>query len=230
VIFEQGRGWYTTEPFSEPEIFDFPGGIGPVECVNVEHEEVLMMPRWLEADRVTFKYGLGREFIDVLKTLHKLGLDRTEPVGVRGLSVADGQGGSGSTGNVRVSPRDVVAACLPDPATLGGSMHGATCAGLYVRGTGKDGRHREVYLSHVVDNVDSMRDYRAQCVVWQTAVNPAVALELLASGAWSGAGVVGPETFDAVPYLELLKAPSPQGYGSPWTLQELTQPPTQPDQ
>ena len=116
VIFERDRGWYTTEPFSESEIFDFPGGIGPVECVNVEHEEVLMMPRWLEADRVTFKYGLGREFIDVLKTLHKLGLDRTDPVGVRGLSNPAGDGGAVPGGNVLVSPRDVVAACLPDPA------------------------------------------------------------------------------------------------------------------
>jgi saccharopine dehydrogenase-like NADP-dependent oxidoreductase len=225
VIFERDRGWYTTEPFSEPEIFDFPGGIGPVECVNVEHEEVLMMPRWLEADRVTFKYGLGSEFIDVLRTLHKLGLDRTDPVSVKGLSAGGAHGGIVPTGNVMVSPRDVVAACLPDPATLGDAMHGATCAGLYVRGT-KDGRPREAYLSHVVDNADSMRDYHAQCVVWQTAVNPAVALELLASGTWSGSGVVGPETFDAVPYLELLKAPTPQGYDSPWTLQELTNPPT----
>src|SRR5215213_852203 len=27
--------WSTTAPFSEPEVFDFPEGIGPVECVNV---------------------------------------------------------------------------------------------------------------------------------------------------------------------------------------------------
>jgi saccharopine dehydrogenase (NAD+, L-lysine forming) len=40
VIWERGRGWFTTEPFSEPEVFTFPAGIGPVECVNVEHEEV----------------------------------------------------------------------------------------------------------------------------------------------------------------------------------------------
>ena len=59
VIWEPDRGWYVTEPFSEPEVFDFPGGIGPVECVNVEHEEVLLMPRWIDAQRVTFKYGLG---------------------------------------------------------------------------------------------------------------------------------------------------------------------------
>ncbi|WP_200918481.1 saccharopine dehydrogenase family protein, partial [Leifsonia sp. Leaf264] len=39
VIWEKDAGWFTTAPFSEPEVFDFPGGIGPVECVNVEHEE-----------------------------------------------------------------------------------------------------------------------------------------------------------------------------------------------
>src|SRR3954452_10772516 len=85
VIWEADRpggGWYTTAPFSEPEVFDFPGGIGPVECVHVEHEEVLLMPRWVRARRVTFKYGLGAEFIGVLRTLHTLGLDRTDPVAV----------------------------------------------------------------------------------------------------------------------------------------------------
>jgi saccharopine dehydrogenase (NAD+, L-lysine-forming) len=44
VVFEEGKGWFTTEPFSEPEIFEFPEGIGKVECVNVEHEEVLLVP------------------------------------------------------------------------------------------------------------------------------------------------------------------------------------------
>ncbi len=203
VIWEKERGWFTTEPFSEPEVFDFPGGIGPVECVNVEHEEVLLMPRWVDAQRVTFKYGLGAEFIDVLQTLHKLGLDRTDPVNVRGMSV---------------SPRDLVAACLPDPSTLGDRMSGATCAGLYVTGTGPDGAPRAVYLSHVVDNAWSMAEYGSQCVVWQTAVNPAVALELLAGGAWSGQGVLGPEAFDAVPFLELLAG----AYASPWELSDRT--------
>ena len=171
VIWEAGRGWYVTEPFSEPEIFDFPGGIGPVECVNVEHEEVILMPRWVEAKRVTFKYGLGAEFIDVLRTLRKLGLDKTAPVPVRGTPA-----GGGAAAKVLVSPRDLVAACLPDPAFLGEKMHGATCAGVWVTGTGKDGEPREVYLYHVVDNQETMREYGAQCVVWQTAVNPVVAL------------------------------------------------------
>ncbi len=200
VIWEEARGWFTTPPFSEPEVFDFPEGIGPVECVNVEHEEVLLVPRWVKAKRVTFKYGLGDEFINVLKVLHQLGLDRTDKLRV---------------GGVEVSPRDVVAAALPDPATLGDRMHGKTCAGTWVTGTGKDGKPREVYLYHVVDNDWSMREYGSQAVVWQTAVNPVVALELLSTGAWSGTGVLGPEAFDAKPFLDLLT-----DYGSPWGMRE----------
>jgi saccharopine dehydrogenase (NAD+, L-lysine-forming) len=202
VIWEKGRGWFTTAPFSEPEVFDFPEGIGPVECVNVEHEEVLLVPRWIDCNRVTFKYGLGDEFIGVLKTLNKLGLDSKEPVSVRGAEVA---------------PRDVVAAALPNPATLGDRMHGKTCAGTHVTGTGKNGEPRSTYLYHVSDNAQTMREYGSQAVVLQTALNPVVALELLANGAWSGAGVLGPEAFDAVPFLDLLAA-----YGEPHGQLELT--------
>lgn len=203
VVYEAGRGWFTTPPFSEPEVFDFPDGIGPVECVNVEHEEVLLIPRWVRAGRVTFKYGLGDAFINTLKVLHQTGLDRTTPVEV-----------PGPDGRVKVSPRDVVAACLPDPATLGERMHGKTCAGTWVKGV-KAGEPREVYLYHVVDNQWSMREYGSQAVVWQTAINPVVALELIATGAWKDSGVLGPEALPPVPFLDLLTE-----YGSPWGQRE----------
>jgi saccharopine dehydrogenase-like NADP-dependent oxidoreductase len=202
VIWEKERGWFTTAPFSEPETFDFPEGIGPVECVNVEHEEVLLVPRWVDCRRVTFKYGLGDEFIDVLQTIHKLGLDRTEPVRVRGGEV---------------SPRDVVAACLPDPATLAERMTGKTCAGTWVTGTGIDGNAREVYLYHVVDTEETFAKDGAQAVVWQTAINPVIAFELASSGTWSDVGVLGPEAFDPMPFMDLLN-----DYGSPWGMQERT--------
>jgi saccharopine dehydrogenase (NAD+, L-lysine-forming) len=201
LIWERERGFHTTAPFSEPEIFEFPEGIGKVECVNVEHEEVVLIPRWVDCERVTFKYGLGNEFIAVLRTLHMLGLDSTEPV---------------SVGGVEVSPRDVVAAVLPDPATLGDRMTGRTCAGTWVRGTGRDGNPRSTYLYHVVDNAYTMREYGSQAVVWQTAINPAVALELLDRGEWKGTGVLGPEAFSAEPFLALLAE-----YGAPHGVMEL---------
>ena len=202
IIWEKGRGWYTTAPFSEPETFEFPAGIGPVECVNVEHEEVLLMPRWVDAKRVTFKYGLGDEFIGVLKTIHMLGRDSTKLI---------------SVGGEKVAPRDVVAACLPDPAEIGHLMHGVTCAGTWVTGTGKDGAPREVYLHHAVDNDWCMSEYDSQAVVWQTAINPVLALELLDSRAWSGVGLLGPEALPADPFLQLLA-----DSGAPWGLDERT--------
>ncbi len=195
LIWERDGGFRTTAPFSEPETFVFPEGIGPIECVNVEHEEVVLVPRWVDCNRVSFKYGLGDEFIGVLKTLHLLGLDATEPVDVRGTPVA---------------PRDLVAAALPNPAELGDRMSGRTCAGTLVTGTGKDGRPRATYLHHVVDNEETMARDGSQAVVWQTAINAVIALELLQTHVWAGVGVLGPEAFDAVPFLELLA-----DYGAP---------------
>ena len=203
LVWEKERGFYTTEPFSEPELFEFPEGIGVIECVNVEHEEVVLVPREIDCRRVTFKYGLGAEFIGVLQTLHKLGLDSTEPVRVRSA-------GGGPSASVDVAPRDMVAAALPDPATLGDRMRGKTCAGTLVTGKLKDGTEGAVYLYHVADNERTMEEYGHQAVVLQTALNPVIALELLAAGTWEGTGVLGPESFPPDPFLELLA-----DYGEP---------------
>jgi saccharopine dehydrogenase (NAD+, L-lysine-forming) len=186
VIWEQDRGWYTTPPFSEHELFEFPEGIGKVDVVNVEHEEVLLVPRWVKAKRVTFKYGLGDQFIGVLKTLHMLGLDSKEKINVKGSQVA---------------PRDLVAAALPDPAHLGDKMHGKTCAGTWIKGR-KGGRARQVYLYQVADNAQCMKRWGCQAVVAQTAFNPVIGWDLLEHGQWKGVGVLGPEAFDAVPFME----------------------------
>ena len=199
VIFEEGKGWFTTAPFSEPEVFDFPE-IGPVEVVNVEHEEVLLVPRWVKAKRVTFKYGLGDEFIGVLKTLHMLGLDNKEKINVKGVQVA---------------PRDVVAACLPDPAHLGDKMRGKTCAGTWVKGT-KDGKKKEVYLYQVADNEECMKAWGCQAVVAQTAFSAVIAMDLLEHGQWKGVGVLGPEAFEPTVFMEKMA-----DYGFPYGIKEM---------
>lgn len=199
VIWEAEKGWYTTEPFSEPEVFEFPEGIGKIECVNVEHEEVLLIPRWIKCKRVTFKYGLGDQFINVLKTLKMLGLDNKEPIKVK---------------DVWVAPRDVVAACLPDPAHLGDKMFGKTCAGTWVKGI-KDGKPRQVYIYQVADNEECMRRLGCQAVVAQTAFNPVIGWELLEHGIWKGVGVLGPEAFDPIPFMERMES-----YGFPYQIKE----------
>ena len=200
VIWEKDKGWFTTEPFSEHETFDFPE-IGPMDVVNVEHEEVLLVPRWVKARRVTFKYGLGDEFIKVLKTLHMLGLDNKEKIKVKGSEIA---------------PRDVVAACLPDPAHLGEKMHGKTCAGTWVKGI-KDGQPREVYLYQVADNQECMEKWGCQAVVAQTAFSAVIAMDLLQHGQWKGTGVLGPEAFAPDPFMGKMA-----DYGFPYGIKEMT--------
>jgi saccharopine dehydrogenase-like NADP-dependent oxidoreductase len=200
VIWEKDRGWYTTKPFSEPEVFEFPEGIGKVEVVNVEHEEVLLIPRWVKAGRVTFKYGLGDKFIGVLQTLHMLGLDSKEKINVKGIQVA---------------PRDVVVAALPDPAHLGDKMHGKTCAGTWVRGR-KDGRTREVYLYQVADNAQCMQRWGCQAVVAQTAFSPVIGWDLLEHGQWKGKGVLGPEALDPSSFMDKMAE-----YGFPHGMKEM---------
>jgi saccharopine dehydrogenase-like NADP-dependent oxidoreductase len=200
VIWEKETGWYTTAPFSEPEIFEFPEGIGKIEVVNVEHEEVLLMPRWVKCKRATFKYGLGDQFIGVLKTLHMLGLDNKDKINVKGVQVA---------------PRDVVAACLPDPAHLGDKMSGKTCAGTWVKGK-KNGRERQVYLYQVADNAECMKTWGCQAVVAQTAFSAVIGWDLLEHGVWKGTGVLGPEAFDPDPFMAKMA-----DYGFPYGIKEM---------
>jgi saccharopine dehydrogenase (NAD+, L-lysine-forming) len=200
VIWEKERGWFTTEPFSEPETFEFPEGIGKIECVNVEHEEVLLVPRWIKCKRVTFKYALGDQFIGVLKTLHMLGLDNKEPIKVK---------------DVMVAPRDVVAACLPDPAHLGDRMFGKTCAGTWVKGA-KDGKPKQVYIYQVADNEECMKRLGCQAVVAQTAFNAVIGWDLIEHGVWKGSGIFGPEAFDPVPFMAKMVQ-----YGFPYGIKEM---------
>ena len=191
IIWEDGD-WHTTPPFSAPEMFPFPEGVGEVECVNVEHEEVTMLPRWLPGGRAlkkaTFKYALGSDFIDKLKTIHALGMDRTDKVRVKGVDVA---------------PRDVLAAITPDPAQVGDRMIGRAIVGTWVIGR-KDGAPREVFLYQMTDAQQCWRELGLGAVAWQTGFNPVLAMELLATGAWSGTGVVAPEALDPDPYMSVM--------------------------
>jgi saccharopine dehydrogenase (NAD+, L-lysine-forming) len=144
---------------------------------------------------------LGDKFISILRTLHMLGLDSKEPLNVKGTQIA---------------PRDVVAAALPDPARLGDKMQGKTCAGTWVRGT-KNGEPREVYLFQVADNADCMKRWGCQAVVAQTAFGAVIAWDLLEHGEWKGAGVLGPEAFDSVPFMAKMA-----DYGFPYGIKEMT--------
>ncbi|MDR3294590.1 MAG: saccharopine dehydrogenase NADP-binding domain-containing protein [Clostridiales Family XIII bacterium] len=189
VIWEKGKCWFTTERFSEPEIFFFPGGIGDVEVVNVEHEEVLLVPRVIDCKRVTFKYGVPREMRQLLLNLEAVGMaDKEKKIKV---------------GDAEIAPRDFLVKVVPSPVESSNQMVGQGCAGTWVTGT-KDGKKRSVYLYQVADNQDCIKKYTTNSVVAQTAAAPVIMLELVAKGIWDKKGVYGPESFNPDPFIERL--------------------------
>ena len=200
IIWEADKGWRTVPPFSEPEPFWLPEGIGAVEVAHVEHEEVISIGRSAAhlkgVKKATFKYALGDEFINAIEVFKAVNLDNKQKIKV---------------GDVMVAPRDVVAAAAPDPIEIGKRYVGKTAAGTWFRGK-KDGLTREIYLYQVADNQECVEKYDQQVVQAQTAFTPVVLWELMAAGKWAGykgnpeSGVRCPEEFCADDYVALMPA------------------------
>lgn len=201
MVYDKSKGgFYCTEPFADAEIFDFPEGIGPLEVVNIEHEEVAYVPKYIDCDKVTFKYCLGDEFISMLKYLKALNLNRSDTT----IKI----------GECDIVPLDFVAKCAPNPVEIGRKMVGKTCVGTWVLGT-KDGMDRSIFMYQSTDNQECLKRLDCQAVVAQTAFAPAITLELLAKGIWKDTGVYSLEYFDPDPFIKRMEA-----YGFPGAMVE----------
>ena len=192
VEFDADKGGFIVErPFAGQERFSMPEGVVENTLVKVEHEEVVTLPRYLEQyglKKATFKISLDDSLITALKVLDKLGLRSIHPVQV---------------GDVKVVPRDVVAACAPQPKDLGDEMHGMMLVGVHCIGK-KNGDHKEYFIYQPFDNQESMKIWGSQAVVAQTGFGAALSIELVGKGIWKDQGVFSPEYFDPKPYLRLM--------------------------
>ncbi|WP_235248990.1 saccharopine dehydrogenase family protein [Faecalicatena contorta] len=192
VEYDASRGGFLVErPFAGKEIWEMPDGVGKNTLVKVEHEEVVTMPRYLKQyglQRATFKISLDENLITALKVIDKLGLRSIHPVRI---------------GETQVIPRDVVAACAPQPKDIGSEMTGEMLVGVQCIGK-KDGEDRSYFLYQAFDNQESMKRWGSQAVVAQTGFGAALAIELIGKGIWKDAGVYSPEYFDPLPYMKLM--------------------------
>ena len=193
VEYDEARGGLLVEkPFAGREVFEMPEGVGKNTLVKVEHEEVVTFARYLKEyglKRASFKISLDENLITALKVLDHLGLRSIHPVDV---------------GGVTVIPRDVVAACAPQPRDIGDEMIGKMLVGVHCIGQ-KGGEEKEYFLYQPFDNQESMREWGSQAVTMQTGFGAALAIELIGRGIWREAGVFSPEYFDPRPYLELMR-------------------------
>ncbi len=192
VEYNKAKGGYVVEDaFAGEETFTMPGEFGENTLVKVEHEEVVTMSKYLAeygVENVTFKIALDETLINALKVLDKLGLRSIHPVNV---------------GGVNVVPRDVVAACAPQPKDIKDEMMGGMCVGVHCIGE-KDGQPKEIFMYQPFDNQQSIKNWGMQAVVAQTGFGAALSLELIAKGIWQDNGVFSPEYFNPMPYLQLM--------------------------
>ncbi len=185
-------GFIVEEAFSGEETFVMPEGVGENTLIKVEHEEVVTMQRYLSEyglKNVTFKIALDPELINALKVIDKLGLRSIKPVNVGGVDVV---------------PRDVVAACAPQPKDIGDEMIGKMLVGVHCIGI-KDNKPKEIFMYQPFENQESMKNWNMQAVVAQTGFGAAINIELIGRKIWNDSGVFSPEYFNPMPYLDLMK-------------------------
>lgn len=200
TVYRDGKFGYA-EPLSGAERFDFPE-IGKLNCFNVDHEETTTLPRFFATVRnADFKFTLGEESVATLRVLHQLGLSKKSAIKVDGLEIV---------------PRNLVVALMPKPVDLAGKLRGRSCVGTLGKGL-QNGELKSFYVYSIADHEQAFAEMGVQATAYQTGIPPVVAAELIAEGAWRGAGVMSPEQFDPDPFLDCLPAA-----GMPWQVRQMT--------
>ena len=161
VEYDKERGGFIVEKaFAGKEVFCMPE-VGDNTFVKVEHEETVIMPRYLSSyglKKCTFKISLDEKLIQALKVLDHLHLNTIKKVKV---------------GDVEVVPRDVIAACAPAPKNIKDEMSGEMVVGVLAVGK-KDGRIKKVMMYQSFSNEEAMKRFDMQAVVAQTGFSYAI--------------------------------------------------------
>ncbi len=180
--------YHLEEALSGFERFNFPE-LGPLNCYHVDHEESRTLPMFFPGLQVAdFKLCLDETTWRSLTVFKEMGLHRKDRVRV---------------GTVEVSPRDLLVSLLPEPQTLTGRLKGKTCVGILAKGL-RDGQEHAYYIYSIADHEQTHRELGVQATAYQTGIPPVIAAKLIASGEWSGTGVMSPEQFDPDPFMRLL--------------------------
>jgi saccharopine dehydrogenase (NAD+, L-lysine-forming) len=200
MIWEDGE-YRRVGLFQDPELFPFPAPVGPQVCYVVDHEEAKTIPLCLPGvkekglRRCDFKYSLDEDFINVLKVLHKLGLNHPFPIDVKGTMVA---------------PRDVVVALMPNPAEVEGEATGWGLIGTMIHGM-QDNQEKRLFYYVKNSYEDCQKELGASAVAYQTGRPPAAMAECFARGELTIEGSVPTgcypcESFDPEPIVQRLGA------------------------
>jgi saccharopine dehydrogenase (NAD+, L-lysine forming) len=178
------------------EVFEFPPPVGPLTVYSVDHEETNTLPltigKGLQA--MDFKIAIPKDLAHALLVFQKFGLHRGHPIEVEVKATGE---------KVKVAPRDMLAALMPDPKTLAGKAKGAACISVVVRGL-KDGVKAGWMFWQTLDHQECFRRYGSNATSYPVGAPMAMAAEMIGRGEIDRPGVYPPEVLDPAPFLKHL--------------------------
>jgi saccharopine dehydrogenase (NAD+, L-lysine-forming) len=186
--WENGQ-FVESPPLSTKRVFDFPEGIGPMNCYRLYHEEMESIVKHIPTiKKAQFWMTFSDNYLKHLEVLQNVGMTRIDEVEFNGQKIV---------------PIQFLKALLPDPGSLGPLTKGKTCIGVIARGT-KDGKPRQVYIYNICDHEACYKEVQSQAISYTTGVPAVVGAIMMLTGKWHGAGVWNMEQFDPELFLDVL--------------------------
>ena len=188
--WENGR-FVESPPLSTKRVFDFPEGIGPMNCYRLYHEEMESLVKHIPTiKKAQFWMTFSDNYLKHLEVLQNVGMTRIDEVEYNGQKIV---------------PIQFLKALLPDPGSLGPLTKGKTCIGIIARGK-KDGQRKQVYIYNICDHEACYREVQSQAISYTTGVPAVVGAIMMLTDTWRGAGVFNMEQFDPEVFLDVLRS------------------------
>ncbi len=186
--WENGR-FVESPPLSTKRVFDFPEGIGPMNCYRLYHEEMESIVRHIPTIRkAQFWMTFSDNYLKHLEVLQNVGMTRIDEVEYNGQKIV---------------PIQFLKALLPDPGSLGPLTKGKTCIGVIARGT-RNGQNKQVYIYNICDHEACFKEVQSQAISYTTGVPAVVGAIMMLTSKWHAPGVWNMEQFDPELFLEVL--------------------------
>jgi saccharopine dehydrogenase (NAD+, L-lysine-forming) len=178
------------------EVFEFPPPVGPLTVYNVDHEETNTLPLTIGKglQSMDFKIAIPEDLAHALRVFQRFGLHRGHPIEVEVKSTGE---------KVKVAPRDMLAALMPDPKTLSDKAKGSAALAVVVRGL-KDGAKAGWMLWMTLDHRECYRKYGFNATSYPVGAPMAMAAEMMARGEITRRGAFPLEVLDPAPFLKRL--------------------------
>jgi saccharopine dehydrogenase (NAD+, L-lysine-forming) len=186
--WENGQ-FVESSALSTKRVFDFPEGIGPMNCYRLYHEEMESIVKHIPTiKKAQFWMTFSDNYLKHLEVLQNVGMTRIDEVEFNGQKIV---------------PIQFLKALLPDPGSLGPLTKGKTCIGVIARGL-KDGQKKQVYIYNICDHEACFKEVQSQAISYTTGVPAVVGAIMMLTKQWHAPGVWNMEQFDPELFLDVL--------------------------